>query len=331
MNPAPRSLEIKSAQTCRFLWTVTNVLEKPMVKFSPIFETVIGEDKEQVQLGLNHNYNFIQIHIKPVNRRLDLFQLVTHISNASLIIRYGDNQSKLFDKIPVRATADRIIFKVSRIHFSTVTNDFQDPFDVEVKVDLQPASSSSGVSLLALPSPSPCEPSDDQIHICWQISDVNRLPLVKRSLLFTFNVCGTKHQIQLSMEINNSRIQLRMSSFIMHVKLFAVGLDQISLVLQPADNRPPIEQNIQVHKVIKELIYLTTINTSFADLTANHKTPLTLKMLFGFRETMKAIDCGAADFNWHTSTTHFLYMEVGRFANTPFHENLTLVQVFVAR
>lgn len=292
-KPPPRSVAITTPQTCSFKWLVEDVLERPMFKNSPIFEIPIGDAKEQIQLVLCNNFNLIQISIKPINR-LDLFQLLTFVSNASLSFRYGDNRSKAkhFEQVKVRANNVAVIFKVSTIHFTEVTNNYQDPFEVEVHLKLEPISPLSRVSLLSLPTPSCSESANDLVQIHWDLTDVNRLPLVKKSPLFTFNVAGKRQQISLSMETNNDRLRLRIASSIMHVKSFALSIDHVSLVLQPsAKGRPPIEsEKLKVEKVIKELIYLNQMKLSFAEITANHKCPLKLTMQFDFREVMSNID-----------------------------------------
>lgn len=293
MDSSPRSVSITSPQKCIFKWLLKDVLKQPTIKLSPSFDMVIGQAKEQILLSLNTNHNMMQISLKPTEN-IDLPQLVELISDASIVFRFGGNQSKIFDKQKFRVTGDLIVFEVNRMNFSVLTNDYKDPFEIELQLNLQPPiiapvseeqrapSSQSSSSSETATSP------NELVQMVWELKDVKEQPLIKESPIFSFNIGLTKHQVRFSMDINNDRVQIRITPCKTSPKQFADLIKSVSASFQPSDKRPLIKSdNLEVRKVLPDTIYLRTIKLSFAEMTDNHQSPLSVTLHFSFRKELK--------------------------------------------
>lgn len=282
-----------SPETCVFKWRLIDVQKQPTIKVSPLFEIQIGQAKESVTLSLNTNHNLIQISLKPSVGSLDNYRLSECISSALIVFRYGENKSEQFDKLQFRATGDCIVFEVNRLNFTVLTNDYKVPFDIEMQLNLQPAVVPSPIVPIeersqSSPSTSVSEPENELVRVHWEMSDVKAQPLIKESPIFSFTIGKAKHQIRLSMDINNDRAQIRIISLKTNTTQFAELIDKVSVNLQPGDKRPSImNDNLEIRKVLPDIMYLTTIKLSFAALTANYKSPLSVTMQFSFNKGTK--------------------------------------------
>lgn len=289
MDPTS-SASITSPQTCIFKWLVKDVLKQPTVKVSPLFDMQIGQTKGQILLSLNTNHNLIQISLKPVDYTFDIHHLVELISSALIIFRYGGQSKQQFDKLQFKATGDYIVFEVTRFNFSVLTNTYKDPFEIEVQLNLQAIA--PGLTERSRNSPSPSasmsESGNQMVQIVWEMMDVKAQPRVKESDVISIYIGRTKHQVRLSMDINNDRSQMRITLIKTNINQFAELIDNVTVIFQPHDKRPAIKNEyIQVRSVFTDLIYLTTIKSSFAALTANYKVPLSVTLQLGFRKEPK--------------------------------------------
>lgn len=272
-------ISIKTPQQSILKWFLKDVKKQPMIKVSPTFEIDIGGSKENVKLTLSNNNNLIQMKVQPLGS-LTARQLAALISDASLIFRFGDNQTKQFDKIRVRPAGDSILLDVTRFQFSVVSNEHQDPFEVEVQLNLKPIAPKDE---RVVP---PQKTESELVKMVWEMADIAWLPLIKESPVFSFNIGKISHQLRLSMDINNDRIQMRMTPLKTHINTFAQSIEKVSFAFQPGHNKPPIKiENVQVGKKQMDLIYLETAKLSFAQLTDSYKTPLEVTVQVSFRKS----------------------------------------------
>lgn len=274
-----RSVCIPSSQTSILKWTVNDVQKQPATKVSPIFDMEIGAVSEKVILTLSNYFNLIQIKLQPI-QTLDLRQIV---ADASVIFRYGKKATQ-FDQLLVVFIQSLFRVEVSGLNFTTVTDNYQTPFEVELQIHLRPVGPLSDLSPIASTLPETSEPPSEQVDLVWQINEVQAMPLIKKSPLYTFCLAKHKHQILFTLETNKDRLTLRICPFLGLAKHLAQSIDSVSLVFQPKNNRPPIQcENLKVQKVISDQIYLTTlVDFSFSQITANHTIPVALKIQLRF-------------------------------------------------
>lgn len=301
-----KSIVIVAPQTSILKWTVNDVRKQHATKVSPILEMPIGESEEKVVMSVTNYYNLIQIKIQPV-QRLDLLQLVAHASSASLTFRFGENQIEKFDNLLVQSMPSIIIIEMTSFCFTTVTQDYQKPFEIELHIHFRPIPMRSIEANLPTPSAFETVNEQEQVTLVWQINNVDKMPLLKRSPLFTFNVGAIKHQVLFTLETNKNRLRLRICPFLTFYKYFAQSIDTVSLVLQSNDNRqPPIKiEKLKVKKVISGLIYLSTTFVSFSQITVNNQIPFELTIQLNLQKTQNTtteLNVGPhmkpVDFTW---------------------------------
>lgn len=304
---------LNSTQMCILKWLVKDVVQNPTIKTSPLFEIKIGQETDDVTLSLNTNHNMVQISIKP-EKHSEIKVWSELITNAVIIFRYSKNQTKINKDIQFQATADCIIFDQIPLSFNVITNDYTDPFEVEVHLNLQPTAAKLESRSPSIPTTS--EPENKLVQTIWKITDFNELPLIKESPVFSLNFGNTTHLVQLTMDINNDRIQIRLNPMETNTMEFAKLIEKVSVVCVPENSKIPSikSENVEVRSVFPNIIYLSTIKVSFAALTTNYTKPfsVTMKISLNNAANRKNIDLSAKQaslvisptkpfhtFNWH--------------------------------
>lgn len=271
MNPlSPLSVSSPPKFTLKWTLTESDVAKHPATKMSPQIEMEIANTKHPANLVLRNWQNLIQIILQPAQKIYFPDKL-----KATLFFRYGSNEAR-FDSLEVRLVKSSLWIEMTRLTFTTVTNHYKDPFEVELQLHVQPP-------VVPTRSTLNTEPATQPPPLIWQLNEVRQLPLIKESPLFDIHIDEKKHQILFAMETNNDRIQFRIATFLSDYKQFGQSIKDASLVIQPVGNRSPIKvENLKVIKVISELVYLSTIKLSFAEITENYTIPLRLTIQLTF-------------------------------------------------
>lgn len=233
-------------------------------------------------LSVTNHYNLIQIKLQAV-QNFKIQQILALLSEASLIFRYGDNQTERFDKLQFQSTPTIIMIETTGLSFTTVSCDYRKPFEFELQMHIRQEPPTVPDSLASRM----LEATSDPVELVWPITDVRKLPLVKRSPLYTFSVGGNQCQILFTMETNKDRLKLRICPFHTYTKQLTQSIDTVSVTIQPSNHSQPIwKESLKVEKAINGLVFLTDIMTSFANITENNRIPLELTIQLRFHNTL---------------------------------------------
>lgn len=274
-TPSPTKvhcISITSPQTCIINWSCRGLKRPPCTHtVSPLFFKRLGNSKLSLQLCLSNHNNQRQLKLHPLIPA-DVDKLLGLIVDTTLVYRYGDNQSKVFDKMLVRASGDFIVFDVLSDILILLTNG--DPFSIEVQLNLQPA--------VALPSLT-AEPLDELlpvastcIKLSWEIHDV-RKKANTTSPIFTFAFESINYEVQFVMDTDDECIQLQLLPLNASTDQLAKVIGNVTLYFQIFNLATTFKaDNVTVQEVAADRIWLTNLELSFADMTDNHRNDLTL-------------------------------------------------------